>query len=289
MISKGHLVTTLIQADSQASRRSNPQAVVTSAAYLLFYRRRSSKPLGGPFFEQELPEIDDRTSTDDPSEPSSRTGSPSALAGEGKRLDDFSRSGSSSALQGAEAVHQAGDGGLVGGLLMQPTNESEHSGLPGYSQGLLEGEQSLEMMDSMELDEPGNEHHQKRGHDISEANLVSWDFANLSDLDAHHVTTNASEDDGLDHRIRNTKAPPGSEGDVEEDLFEDASTRAISSTGASVDGERRSLKDFVDEEDDWPPSPRYGTPAGLMDADHPEEGASADKTPNIVMREPRFE
>lgn len=71
---------------------------MTPQAYLLFYRRRSDKPLGGPFFEQLLHNTTVR----------SREASPS---GEGMRLDDSSRNGSSSALPAAEAVHQAGDGG----------------------------------------------------------------------------------------------------------------------------------------------------------------------------------
>lgn len=39
--------------DSSVSRK-NSNSVVTSAAYLLFYRRRSEKPLGGPQFERIL-------------------------------------------------------------------------------------------------------------------------------------------------------------------------------------------------------------------------------------------
>ena len=38
--------------DSSVSRVSNTSSVVSAAAYLLFYRRRSSEPLGGPRFHQ---------------------------------------------------------------------------------------------------------------------------------------------------------------------------------------------------------------------------------------------
>ncbi|RPA80896.1 UCH-domain-containing protein [Ascobolus immersus RN42] len=38
--------------DSHASQVHSPEAVVTPAAYLLFYRKRSSVPLGGPNFEK---------------------------------------------------------------------------------------------------------------------------------------------------------------------------------------------------------------------------------------------
>lgn len=97
--------TQLTATDTSVSRKKDPQVVVTSAAYLLFYRRRSSGPLGGPFFEHLL------SSSESDSQPTSRTASSS---GEGRRLDDPSRNGSSSAFQGVGAAHPAGGGGLLG-------------------------------------------------------------------------------------------------------------------------------------------------------------------------------
>lgn len=40
--------------DSSVTLVGNPTSVVTTAAYLLFYRRRTNKPLGGPIFERIL-------------------------------------------------------------------------------------------------------------------------------------------------------------------------------------------------------------------------------------------
>lgn len=44
--------------DSSVSQVSDPSAVVTSAAYLLFYRRRSSGPLGGQRFAEIFEKFD---------------------------------------------------------------------------------------------------------------------------------------------------------------------------------------------------------------------------------------
>ncbi len=76
----------------------NPQSVVTAAAYLLFYRRRSDQPLGPPYLQKLVAEAHQREAG---SQASSRDESP---AGEGRRLDDFSRNGSSGALAGAGAA-----------------------------------------------------------------------------------------------------------------------------------------------------------------------------------------
>lgn len=44
--------------DSSVSQVSDPSVVVTSAAYLLFYRRRSKVPLGGPRFSEIFQKFD---------------------------------------------------------------------------------------------------------------------------------------------------------------------------------------------------------------------------------------
>ena len=95
------------------SLRSNPDSVVTSAAYLLVYRRRSPHPLGPPEL-QELYEEHWNPKSIANSEPSSRTDSPAGSqsgSGKGQRaLDDLSRNGLSSALEDShslEAVAEA--------------------------------------------------------------------------------------------------------------------------------------------------------------------------------------
>jgi len=193
------------------SRKQSPQQVVTSAAYLLFYRRRSPTPLGGPTFEKILNKASN-LSQESTSQPASRTESPSAPAGEDKRLDDFSRTGSSSASRGAGAVHQAGSGGLAGvGTMTTVTRKNQEDKLPNYSENLHDGEQTLE---SMEVDEPTGLH-------ILDAQEPEWQgFGDLSDHDP--MDNNALDNDSM---------------------------KANSSTGVEDDGDAKLLNDFGPQDD----------------------------------------
>lgn len=51
--------------DSYASRIKNPESMITSHAYLLFYRRRSDRALGGPRFENILRRFESGDEDDD--------------------------------------------------------------------------------------------------------------------------------------------------------------------------------------------------------------------------------
>ena len=231
-----------------ASKKNNPNSVVTSAAYLLFYRRRSPKPLGGPFFESILSASDDQESDDQLSRDNSRNESPSAQAGEGKRLDDFSRNGLSSALAGVGAAHQAGSGGVPDGVTSKgrtTARDRDEPGLPDYSQELHDGEQTLE---SMEVDE--DPAILRLG--AADAQRPQWGFGDLA-------TTDVGED-------------------IEEPPFDDASTKAMSSGGNSSSG-KRPLSDFGDTWDGS--SPKYGTPedGGLLEG---ELSMAADEEPLLL-------
>ncbi|EFE37805.1 ubiquitin C-terminal hydrolase, putative [Trichophyton verrucosum HKI 0517] len=107
--------------DSHVTMKRDPSSVVTSAAYLLFYRRRSDVPLGGSFLARLTEQAHDRASDDSGSESGSGNGTSGtgggsggggSGSGEGKRLGGLSRNGSSGALHGAAATRQSGDGGL---------------------------------------------------------------------------------------------------------------------------------------------------------------------------------
>lgn len=74
----------LISTDSSVSKVSDPAQVVTTAAYLLFYRRRSSKPLGGHRFADIIDQFDNESGEEQSDD-----------SGEGKRL------GGSSSLTGS--------------------------------------------------------------------------------------------------------------------------------------------------------------------------------------------
>jgi ubiquitin carboxyl-terminal hydrolase 4/11 len=92
--------------------RHNPATVVTSAAYLLFYRRRSTGPLGPPYL-QDIVNAAWNPSSEDGADAgtSSRNASP---AGNGSRLGGSSRNGSSSAGTGAAVAPLRGGGSTSG-------------------------------------------------------------------------------------------------------------------------------------------------------------------------------
>ncbi|KAL8721029.1 MAG: hypothetical protein Q9225_002202 [Loekoesia sp. 1 TL-2023] len=205
--------------DSQVTRRANPQHVVSSAAYLLFYRRRSEHPLGGPFFESIMNCAEDSAAE---SQPTSRNASPT---GEGKRLDDSSRIGSSSALRGVGAAHQAGGGG--DGLTARRTGVDDD--LPSYSGQELDSghEPTLETMD---LDEGIGDIYEPLNHYVPGGLRQSWSFSQI----AH-----GSE------QLQVVRAPAASEDGSEENLFDGDSTKAASSPPSEV-GDR--LADFAEDE-----------------------------------------
>ncbi len=197
------------------------QKVVTSAAYILFYRRRSASPLGGPFFERLL--SGGETAASD-SQPNSRAASPS---GEGRRLDDFSRIGSSSAFQGVGAAHQAGGGGLTG-TTHQRTGVDDD--LPAYGP-------NPQGFDTMDLDEDegiGGMGPVSLSRNFPERQ-PSWSFGD--DVGARPYSTQVAA------------APPGSD----EDLFEGegksspSSTRVARSGPPSEDGRDQNMR-FLDDE-----------------------------------------
>lgn len=168
---------------------------------------------------------------------------------------------------------------------MGPRTENDSHDPPRYSQPLPEGELTLETIESMEIDNSNSDNRQLRGHRISEAIGESWGFGRLEDIENGQPRSDGSDNGDTVQHLVSTKAPPGSEGDVEEDLFDGASTKAVSSTGASVDGEPRLLTDF-DNESDWPPTPeQFETAAGGEEGHHIGNGFGEDR-PAIMIGGP---
>lgn len=158
------------------------------------------------------------------SQPTSRNASPT---GEGKRLDGSSRIGSSSALRGVGAAHQAGGGG--DGVMGKRTGVDDD--LPGYSGRDLD--RTHESMTTMDLDEgmgeediyaPLNEH-------LSGSLHPSWSFSRVPN----------DED-----QIHTMRAPAASENGSGEDMFDGDSTKAASSPPSEV-GDRLEA-DFAEDE-----------------------------------------
>ncbi|KAH8737684.1 hypothetical protein BGZ61DRAFT_525775 [Ilyonectria robusta] len=123
--------------DSSVSHVADPTTAITEAAYLLFYRRRSSTPLGGSRFGVISEKYDDDDEDDDDE----------TEAGEGQRLGEGSSlNGSSGAGIGAVATrHQASHGSDKVAVTSLPTADEEDE-LPAY-----EGPNRIEsLLDSIE-------------------------------------------------------------------------------------------------------------------------------------------
>jgi ubiquitin carboxyl-terminal hydrolase 4/11/15 len=105
--------------DQSVSKVKDVSRVVSTSAYLLFYRRRSNGPLGGPNLEQIIRDYDkDETSEDDEAE-----------SGEDQGLvANSSLHGSSRALTGVGAAHRQANGS--NGEQMRTINPHDLDGLP---------------------------------------------------------------------------------------------------------------------------------------------------------------
>jgi len=120
--------------DSSVSKCGSGQKAVSRAAYLLFYRRRSPTPLGPPSLQRIVTAANGQNSegeNDDADIDAPRSRSP---AGNGSRLDDLSRNGSSSAgaigagvgaLQGGGSAHSAVESRLKNGVAVAGSHLSD--------------------------------------------------------------------------------------------------------------------------------------------------------------------
>lgn len=195
--------------------------------------------MGGPFLEQI---VTGANNPDFESQTASRAASP---AGEGGRLADFSRNGSSSALLGVGAAHQAGGGGLA--AENQARNGADDTELPSYYTAT--GEQTLEGMD-VEEDE-GIAGLGDGPLTIYERPLWSFDNLRMDGMGMSQIIA----------------APPGSDLAPEEGLFDGASDKAAggSSIGGLSDEGNRILADFGEDQGTisgfaGTPQSRMGTP-----------------------------
>ncbi|KAE8147670.1 hypothetical protein BDV25DRAFT_159842 [Aspergillus avenaceus] len=251
--------------DSSVSRPIDPQSVVTPAAYLLFYRRRSERPLGGKILE-DITESSTRPASEAGSPSESRGQSPS---GDGRRLGGSSRNGSSSALTGAGAAHQQGDGGSRTGT--QAKNGDDASP-PGYTNSPTSGEKRIgkeKQLEGMSFDEVefGDG---AQSDPFRFPSPPSWSFSRVPD--AHGPS-------------QMTTALPGSISDDEDLLDDDASNKAVGG-GDFSDSDLR-LASLADSPGGhglvYPGSPMDETP--IQDIPPPLEGDDDDdELPVVELR-----
>lgn len=99
--------------------------VVSSSAYLLFYRRRSEVPLGGPRFQEIFNKFENPNDISEDEE----SGEDQGLVGDSSQL------GSSRALTGVGVAHRAN--GSQHGAKTTTTNPKDHDELPDYDGDMM--------------------------------------------------------------------------------------------------------------------------------------------------------
>jgi hypothetical protein len=210
--------------------------MVTSAAYLLFYRRRSDTPLGGPKFREIIDTYDNLTQETSDSE-----------SGEGQRLGHGSSPrGSSSALQtGAGATLRSGRGGSGSVLTAGGDGDDGAVMLPDYGAVLgddADGLPGLHDWENSNMDDEGIDMREwnqeavgaaarRSSGNFSDAVRTGWDFANLPGASGGLARSEADEGmGGLD------------DGGDDND-----------STTAQNDDDSSLAEDMADEEGSFPP------------------------------------
>jgi ubiquitin carboxyl-terminal hydrolase 4/11/15 len=240
------------------SEQKDLRRIVSSSAYLLFYRRRSPYPLGGPRFNEIFNRYDNLP---EPSEDGTDSGEDQRLGG------DSSLHGSSSASIGVGAAHPAG--GLGGGMMKRSLNQLASGGValpnsttinPAHLEKLPSYQDALEYEDAAPLlaeDAVMNDgldvQDEDEGIDMNFNNLSSgrqgsllsstWNFSHLNNLDT-----------GSSTRVN----PSGHNSDIDlEDL--DGRSDLVQNNSSASDGSReRRNEEFDDAEpdEDWtPPDP----------------------------------
>jgi len=187
----------LTNLDSHTSSR-DPSSVVTSAAYLLFYRRRSEHPLGGPKLEALLTEAEGEANSE---VQGSREPSPS---GEGRRLGDSSHNGLSSA-SGVDQAHLVGVGGSASQNLRQGLHPED------ADQARLQ-----EAIEATE-DDPAGFYHSFQSQD--DRMLLDDEGIAMDGSEYPSYGPQIEPEWGFTMLSRQPAAPPGSDADGEEDLF----------------------------------------------------------------------
>ncbi|KAF8861355.1 UCH-domain-containing protein [Acephala macrosclerotiorum] len=220
--------------DSSTSKQKDHTRVVSASAYLLFYRRRSDVPLGGPRFQKIFQDFDS------PAEPSeddvSESGEDQGLVG------NSSLRGSSSALIGVGAARHQPNRGSPDGEGMMTINPSALEKLPDYeAHEEEEGAAPLLVNDAARNDGLGlHASIEDEGIDMAlgyndinynsrSGGIMSqnWSFGNLNDLGSNsrgdHMISGTGSDAASDVVQHDSSA---SEGSMRERLDEFANTIA---------------------------------------------------------------
>ncbi|OLN81841.1 putative ubiquitin carboxyl-terminal hydrolase 12, partial [Colletotrichum chlorophyti] len=209
--------------------KTSPESVVTRAAYLLFYRRRSNGPLGGPRFKEIFDKFDKLEEEDD--EEDTDSGEDQRLVG-GSSLTGSSRLGT-----GAEVTLPRGNRGLASNT-MSTVNRSADDELPSYEDTSSTNVGSENVQNSIE--DEGIGINDATGGESGFQPAQSWSWKALSS--GSGPATSLGVDD-----YASDDAQPDSSDDRDTDMQFD-----------------ETLGDFGDAVDDEaPPPPDFGTQEGL--------------------------
>lgn len=216
--------------------KRGPQQAVTNAAYLLFYRRRSDRPLGGPYFEKIMEECQEQ----DESSPSSRASS----AGDDRGFGGSSRAGSSNECHGAAAARR--ERNAVVPVSARTAIESDAEEQPPVYSSLYP------------------ESHDDRDH--AHATVEKHAGADRMDLDegvdtsySHDGTGTGTEPfsqepkwsfDNPQIGMLHSSPPVPPPGSSDEDLMADISDKAADGSSTNLSDRADRMADFADEEED---------------------------------------
>ncbi|KAI1267359.1 hypothetical protein F5Y18DRAFT_336069 [Xylariaceae sp. FL1019] len=167
--------------DSSVSK-INPERIVDSSAYMLFYRRRSSVPLGGPRFAEILQRFTEAHGSDEEM----------SKPGEGRRLGEgSSQIGSSSAIPGVGATHLPGN--HSSSKLSYEADDDMQISNASYQSGQMDEDEGIGMTEDT-----------KTSGFQGFANLNTWSFDGVtnenSPIDSGAASDEAQHDSSGDER-----------------------------------------------------------------------------------------
>jgi ubiquitin carboxyl-terminal hydrolase 4/11/15 len=199
--------------DASVSKQKDTSRVISSAAYLLFYRRRSEGALGGPRFQEIFDRYNNQSAADEDMSDS----------GEGQRLGQgSSHRGSPSALTGAGLILPHANRGLAR-LAADPEQ------LPSYQSSINNADDDTEM--GAHLSSWSNQdtlHNSIEGGDGDEdegIGLSDFDSAGLAGMTSVIGPSNWSFDN-LNSKA-NSEVGDGDDADIASDVAQNDSDRSV--------------------------------------------------------------
>lgn len=210
--------------------------VVSSSAYLLFYRRRSDVPLGGPRFQEIFNRYDNPNDASDDDE----SGEDQGLAG------NSSHHGSSRALTGVGAARQANGSTGAGMMTIDPSDLEK---LPDYEAHLENDEDAAPLLlGDAAMNDSLRASIEDEGIDMS-MGYNSINYENLNNLPQATGIAGNWNFEGINVSTR--QMPSGTGSDID-----NASDIAAHDSGASASSLERRIEEF----DDAPAVDEHGNP-----------------------------